>query len=131
MTRRNVWEKIKSRKITLYDIEAKKIDIISEQDILDISLETIVEIVNSDSETISIKADTKVYFVPESLFSINIGHLVEYKLIDKLDDKEVESNIDKLIAPIASEVSFIISFLTQKMIGTHIILPPKLDIKIK
>ncbi|NLY66259.1 MAG: hypothetical protein GX069_01730 [Tissierellia bacterium] len=131
MTVKSIWERIKSRKIILYNIEAKKIDKNFDQDSSDISLETIVEIVNSDSETLSIKADTKVSFIPESLFSINIGHFVEYKLINKLDDKEIEDNINELMAPIAVEVSYLISFLTQKMIGTHIILPPKLNIKIK
>ena len=110
MTVKSIWERIKSRKIILYNIEAKKIDKNFDQDSSDISLETIVEIVNSDSETLSIKADTKVSFIPESLFSINIGHFVEYKLINKLDDKEIEDNINELMAPIAVEVSYLISF---------------------
>ncbi len=127
----NINERIRARNVRLNKVSAEKINGLPKDGIVEISQKTKAEIIHSASDSLSIKANTKITIVPESLFTIEIEHIIDNKLVTKLSDKEVTDNIKELLIPIAPEISFIVSFLTKKMLETHIILPPKLDIKIE
>lgn len=58
------------------------------------------------------------------MFSIELEYIVEFSLNEEVTDEEIKNSIDAMISPLGGEVSYIIATLTEKMIGSYIILPP-------
>jgi len=128
MSSRDVLKKLSARKFFLNKVSANRLDIEPKNETVNISEETHFEIIENNSEYLSLRVITKIFIEPEALFVIELEHIIEYKLQEKITNKEIDDNIEELLFPLASEISYITSFMTQKLIGTHIVLPPKLNI---
>ena len=52
-------------------------------------------------------------------------------MVDReITDENIHNNIKEIIAPLGAEVSYIIASITKEMIGSHVILPPVLNLDI-
>ena len=80
-------------------------------------------------EMVAIKLITKFSIEPEALFSIELEHIIEYFLKSPISNDEIDRDIDFLLKPLASEVSFIFSVITKDMLNSRIVLPPILNLK--
>lgn len=128
MSNKNVLEKIISRRFFLNKITANRLPIEPKDKTIDISEETYFDVIDNNSEYLSLRVITKIFIEPKALFSIEMEHIIEYRLLEKITNDEIDNNIEELLFPLASEISYITSSITQKLIGTHIVLPPKLNI---
>ena len=128
MSNKNVLKKINSRRFFLNKISANRLAIEPKDETIDISEETYFEIIENNNEYLSLRVITKIFIEPEALFSIEMEHIINYRLLGKMVNEEIDDNIEELLFPLASEISYITSSVTQKLIGTHIVLPPTLNI---
>lgn len=128
MPNKDILKKVKIKRFFLNKIKGNRLDIKPEDETIDISEETNFEIIENNNEYLYLKVTTKIFIEPEALFSIEMEHIIEYRILEKITNEEIDDNIEELLFPLASEVSYIISFMTEKLIGTHIVLPPTLNI---
>lgn len=116
--------KINKREFHLNKIEAQKIDIVPQNKNINIKQDVACSILKKTREDLFIKVNTKIFVVPEALFSIEIEHEIKITLKEEISNEEIENNINEIITPLGAEVSYIIASVTKKMIGAHIVLPP-------
>lgn len=83
---------------------------------------------NSDEELI-IKFNADLSFKPESLFDIKLDFVINYKLKEKIIDKEIEENIIDLLSMSVNQVSYIVSFISDRMFDIPYIIPPYIEEK--
>ena len=124
----NILSKTKRRRLYLNKVVANKIDKEPEDTTVNINQDTVCVILENTKEMLSIKVNTKIFIEPEVLFSIEIEHIMEFILREKITDEEIEKNIDEIVAPLGAEISYIIASLTKEMLGSHIILPPGIKV---
>ncbi|NLJ57677.1 MAG: hypothetical protein GX339_02410 [Tissierellia bacterium] len=128
MKNKDIKDNIKLRRFYLRKIEATRIDKNPEQETLKMFQKAKYEILENKGEKVLIKLSTEIVVEPETLFSIKAEHIIEYILKGPVSNEEIEENIDILLSPLGSELSYIISTISKEMINTRIILPPKLDL---
>ena len=63
------------------------------------------------------------------MFYIEIEHVIECLLKESISDEQINDNINLLISPLGSEISFLVSILTKEMINSRVILPPVIEVK--
>lgn len=126
----DIEEKIIKRKIYLNQLNAKRIEKSPEGRKLNIEGKAKGEIVKLDGEKCLIRLSNNIEVVPSSLFSIFVEFYAEYIFNEKIDIKILNENLEVLLNPIGNEMSFLISFITEKMTNNYIILPPGLLTKL-
>lgn len=130
MSDKNILVKSKKRRSYLNKVDAIRMDKKPDGTTVKVNQETEYTILNNSKENISIKVNTKTFMEPEALFSIEIEHIIEFAVDEEITAEEINSNIEEIIAPLGAEVSYIIASITKEMIGSHIILPPVLNLNI-
>lgn len=120
---------IRRRVYYLNKIEANKINKKPEDDSVKIKQYADYEILENKEEMVAIKLITKFSIEPEALFSIELEHIIEYFLKSPISNDEIDRDINLLLKPLASEVSFIFSVITKDMLNSRIVLPPILNLK--
>lgn len=128
MVSKDIEEPIKARRYYLKKIIANKIEKRPDTKEIKIAQEIKHSILNNNNEHLTININIKTFLEPEALFSIELEYIIEFKLNNALRNDEVKKNINKLISPLGQEVSYTISSITKEMLGTPIVLPPKLKI---
>lgn len=120
--------KLEDRKIFLRKIKFR--DIISDTDADNISYKLNMEykIVENNSGVVNIKVKVYSKFVPEFLFKSSMDFNVVLEFEKEVDNEDIISNIEELMDPIASEVSYLLGPITKSMNNNiPLILPPVID----
>ncbi|WP_303862009.1 hypothetical protein [Alkalibaculum bacchi] len=126
MNNKGIMEKIKGRKIRLINFCAKKSNHQPENSQVDIKQKHNYEIILHSTDELSIRFMSKIFVEPEGLFEIETEHVLTYGLDEAVTEMEVKENIIKLLSPLGSEISYLISTVIKEMIGVRIVLPPSL-----
>ncbi|NLY17797.1 MAG: hypothetical protein GX045_02310 [Clostridiaceae bacterium] len=130
MSRKDIIKnKIKTSKFYVNKVTAEKINKGHSDEPLSINQEAVCTILENSNDYLSIKVNNKISFKPEALFSVEIEHIMEFKLKDKMTDKEIKDNINEIVIPLGGVSSYIVSSITKEMIGSHLILPPTIEIR--
>lgn len=66
-------------------------------------------------------------FTPKAIFDIKIELIGKFEFKEAIDEKVVRDNIKELVNFIAQEVSFITSFITDRMLKQPYVLPPVVE----
>ena len=61
----------------------------------------------------SLKLISKVFVEPQALFSINLEYRASFEFSHKVDKKFIDKNVNELLRPIGSEMSYVTSTLTK------------------
>jgi hypothetical protein len=130
MSDKNILTKIKRRKSYLNKIVGNKIDKIPDVTNVDVNQDAECTILKNDKDSVTIKVNTKIFTEPQALFSIEIEYIIELTLNEEISDEEIKDNIDKIISPLGARVSYTVASITKEMHGTHLILPPGLNVTV-
>ena len=76
----------------------------------------------------SLKLDSKVFVEPEALFCIYLEYRINYEFSHKVATKFIEKNIEEILHPVGSEVSYVTSTLTKFLTNNYFIMPPTITI---
>ena len=125
----SISENIKSSRFYLNKIVANRIKEEPVKKRYNILQKVYYEILKKEKDNITIKVITETFVEPDELFHIKLEHIVDYMLKKEMSDIEVKENINKLLSPLGPEVSYIVSSITKKMLGVHLVLPPHLKIE--
>lgn len=122
-------ERIADRDITLTKIDAvnlidKKVG--DNQEIEDNWKYSYKVLKNCENE-LSIKLNVNLGFKPETIFNIKIELEINYKLKEKITNKEIDNNIKDLLSMPANEISYIVGFITDRMFIGPYIIPPFIE----
>lgn len=128
MSAKNTLIKNKSRGAYLNKVIAVRMDRKLDETAASVNQETKYEVLNNPKEGISIRVNTKTFVEPGALFSIEIEHIIELMADEEITVGEINNNIEKIIAPLGAEVSYIVASITKEMIGSRMILPPILNL---
>lgn len=128
MSDKNILSKVKNREFYLNKLVANRIEKQPKDNKINISQDVFCTILEKTKERLTLKVNARVFVVPEAFFSIETEHVLEVVFREETTDEEIESTIDEIIAPLGTEISFIIASLTKKMFGAHIILPPRIKV---
>lgn len=130
MDKKLILDKVKAMRIYLNSIKGENLEKDSDPEKeLEVNLISNYEIIENNENLLSIKVNSILDIDPKILLDIELEHIIEYQLNEKIDKKEIDDNINELLRPIGPEASFIISFLSEKMINNYLILPPTIEIK--
>lgn len=130
MVDKNILIKNIKRRSYLNEIRAIRIDKRPDETTVDVNQKTKYIISDNSEKNIVIKVNTETFLKPEALFSIEIEHVIELMVDREITDENIHNNIKEIIAPLGAEVSYIIASITKEMIGSHVILPPVLNLDI-
>lgn len=130
MVDKNILTKNIKRRSYLNEIRAIRIDKRPDETTVDVNQKTKYIISDNSEKNIVIKVNTETFLKPEALFSIEIEHVIELMVDREITDENIHNNIKEIIAPLGAEVSYIIASITKEMIGSHVILPPVLNLDI-
>jgi len=122
----NLMSQINLKEKQLEKINFKRIDKEPEKEEIEVDADTSYEIIELTNDTLKIKTETVVRIIPEAFFTANISYIIEYKLFRKITENEVKNNINKFIRIIGSDLSVVLSILTEKTLGFHFVLPPNI-----
>lgn len=132
MQEKLILDKVNAIRLYLNSIKSKNIEKESDPEKeFEVNLISRYEIIENNEKFLSIKVNSTLDIEPKILLDTELEHIIEYQLNEKIDKKEIDDNINELLRPIGPETSFIISFLSEKMINNYLILPPKIEIKNK
>lgn len=128
MGEKDIFVRVKKKRSYLNKIIATKIDKKPSDVTVDVNHETKYVILNNTKESLVIRVDTRISVEPEALFSIELEHIIEFMLNEEITNEEIENNIEKIIGSLGTEISYIVASITKEMIGSHMILPPVINI---
>jgi hypothetical protein len=128
----SIFSKINGRIINLQSLNVQKIDEkksnLKEKIRLEIKPTTNYDIESINDTEVIINVSHELKFEPQLLFIINFNFNIRYKLKEPIDETEIKNNINELIAPCGSYISLIASFLSEKIMGEPLIIPPTINI---
>jgi flagellar basal body P-ring protein FlgI len=128
MNKNSILLKLNKREFRLNKIIADRIDKTPKDKKINIHQNVECTILKMTKENLSVKVNTRVFVDPEALFSMEIEHVIEVTFREEITNEEIENNISEIIAPLGTEISYIIASVTKKMFGMHLILPPGIKV---
>ncbi|EEH97398.1 hypothetical protein CSBG_01024 [Clostridium sp. 7_2_43FAA] len=119
--------KLEDRKIFLRKIKFR--DIITDTDAdINYKLNMQYKIVENKNGVVNIKVKVYSLFVPEFLFKSSMDFNVVLEFEKEVENEDIISNIEELMDPVASEVSYLLGTITKSMNNNiPLILPPVID----
>lgn len=115
-------------KILNIDTSMKKIDfkVIPITEIEDLSFKIYVdfEINEIDDNRAMILAYVKAEFEPAVMFKSNAIFSIKVKFENSVKEEYIIKNIEEILYPISSEISYLMSVLSKSVDGTAFIVPP-------
>jgi|SRR5665647_703036 len=122
-------ENIKKYQTSLCKINAEKIDRDPDGDRLSIKREDKYEIKDLNNNIFTLRLFSKVYAEPEALFCIYLEYEINYEFTHEVDKKFIKKNIDELLHPLGSDVSYLTSTLSKMLTNSYFIMPPSITIE--
>ena len=113
--------------ITLNSVSAERIDANDGESFV-IKRSDKYEILDLNEKTVSLKLIAKVFAEPEILFKICLEYKASFEFNHKIDKAFVEKNIDDILLPLGSDISYTISTLTKMLVDEYFIMPPIVSI---
>ncbi len=87
------------------------------------------EIISNEKDEISIETKCKVFFDNDVYFKIAFVFLLTYDCDKEVPNSEIEACIEDVLQPCANHASMMIAILTDKMMGSPLVLPPTINLK--
>lgn len=78
----------------------------------------------NEKNRLVLTANCKVYFVPESLLTLDLEYSIAYGCKEEVSIEEIEEAAEKLLQPCGEVNSLIVAQLSDRMLGSPLILPP-------
>lgn len=128
MSNKDIFTKIKNVGFYLNKISAKKINKEPADNTIDMDQDAVCTILENSKNNLSIKVNTKTSLKPEALFSVEMEYIMELEFNEEMTEKEIEDNINEIVTPLGAVSSYIIASITKEMLGSHIILPPTINV---
>lgn len=125
----NILKKLKSSNIVLNQLTAKNLiqTPISSYE-MEKNFKYRYSIVENTDETLTIRLVADIIFEPKVLFELNIEYLIQISLNEPLSEAEIISNIDTLLTPVGNEISYLVGFMSDKMLDQPLIIPPTIEL---
>lgn len=127
---KNTVEHFYDSKLSLLDIELRKINAekyLGENKPAKLVREYSYKIESMVEKEVIILLSLHLSFEPKSLFNLDAQIAARYKIKEPIEENEVNENIEQLTTPCGPLFSLISSFLSEKIIGSPVILPPNID----
>lgn len=115
---------IQSMQKAMLKMHAEKIEKIPDSTEISVIRKDSWELIEVDNTKCSLKLCSKVGLKPESLFSLYIEYAIQYEFKQKIDKKFINKNVEQLLHPLGSEISYIIGSITKFIFNDYLILPP-------
>ncbi|HHY80305.1 MAG TPA: hypothetical protein GX516_08225 [Thermoanaerobacter sp.] len=87
------------------------------------------EIIGINNNEAEIKLSAEIGFDPQKIFNIKIELIGTFHFSEVITEDKIKENISDLLNFMATEMSFIVSFITDKMFGKPYIFPPIVELK--
>ena len=120
---------VKKFEITLCKVNAEKIEKNPSGTRLTVTREYKYEILDLKENTFSLKLNSKVSVEPEALFCIYLEYRINYEFTHKVDTKFIKKNVEEILRPVGSEVSYVMSTSTKFLTNNYFIMPPTITIE--
>jgi len=120
---------VKKFEITLCKVNAEKIIKKLTGPRLAVTQADKYEILDLKENIFSLKLNSKVSVEPEALFCIYLEYRINYEFTHKVDTKFIEKNVEEILRPVGSEVSYVTSTLTKFLTDNYFIMPPTITIE--
>ena len=122
-------DNVKKFEVTLCKANAERIEKDPSGTRLTVKREDKYEILDLKENTFSLRLNSKVFVEPEALFCIYLEYRINYEFSHKVDTKFIEKNIEEILHPVGSEVSYVTSTLTKFLTDNYFIMPPTITIE--
>ena len=86
------------------------------------------QVAEHNSNSLALTATSNVRFSPEALFNIQTAYTLIYRLKEPISQEEIRESIESLLRPAAEQNSLLVSQLTDKMRGSPMVIPPKVNL---
>lgn len=96
---------------------------------LELIIEWSYDIVHMEKDKLLLSAACKLGFSPESFFKMELIYAITCECREEVTQEEIETEIDKILTPCGEENTLITAFLSDKMAGAPLIVPPKVIIR--
>lgn len=120
-------ENLKRTSMILKNVSAERIDALPGESFL-IKRSDKYEILELKENAVTLKLISRVSMEPESLFEICLEYKASLEFKHKIDKSFIEKNIDDMLQPLGSDISYMISTLTKLLVDEYIIMPPIVSI---
>lgn len=120
---------VKKFDITLVKINAERVENNPTENRLTVKREDKYDILDIKENIFSLKLNAKVFVEPEALFCIYLEYRINYEFNHKVDKKFIEKNVEEILHPVGSEVSYVTSTLTKFLTDNYFIMPPTITIE--
>lgn len=117
-------ESIKKSQFVLQKISAERIDALPNTEGFTIKRSDKFEILALNSNNVTLKLISKVYVDPEAMFFICFEYKASFEFDHKIDKSFIDKNIDEILLPLGSEMSYTTSTLTKLLVDHYFIMPP-------
>jgi len=122
---------IKGVAVFLQDVEAKSmLDLSNPPKSIDHTLNYDYKIVNVENNQVNIKLVINIESIPENLFKIKLEVIGKYLFKEAINEEMVLNDVPFLLDALAPEVSYIVSFLTDRMLKQPYIIPPIISLEL-
>lgn len=120
---------VKKLEIVLCKVNAERIEKTPPEIDLAIKREDNYSILDQKEDSFSLKLNSEIFVEPEALFYICLEYRINYELSHKVTKEFIENNIEIILQPAGSEISYMISTLTKFFTHNYFVMPPTIFIK--
>ncbi|MBV4430691.1 hypothetical protein KM803_04990 [Clostridium tyrobutyricum] len=120
-------QNIISKDIILIKMDTKKIPFKKETDKVSFKSIAKYSIKNNKDGQVIILLKINSGFVPEIFLNVKFEFIANIKFESPVKDSDIQENIEDILYPLGSRISYLISVITREMDGDNLIVPPSID----
>jgi len=97
----------------------------SQETKLEMARQTDVNVLDVRDNTVRVRLSEKVFFKPSGPFKIDLELEGKFRVHGTVPEpEEIEAKIEGVLYPLFAQASLIVSFISEKILGAPVIIPP-------